>query len=249
MNRKSTVPAVVAAAGLVALGASAPAAAGATGSTTFFLNETRCWQTAYTNQIPICWKWGPTNATKAAFSLTGMNAADTRTYSKADGDKVYTLPALTTAEDLYTVTLSYQDTNGNTLSAVTGVVASVFGAANSPEVNVPFLDLTSPATNKTPVAAWPRVKRPGIKADNVVIGYDTAWVTTNKADSALLTIAAKSGKKTTTNALKTAEGWFSWTVADKGWGNGWFSLTFTADGSALTACVFRPVYGTVISLR
>lgn len=237
----------------VATGLTAPVVLPAAGQGThvlpaMYVSVPRHWQTAFTNEIPIRWAWGPTNAVTAFFACEGMNASWSNTFAKADGDVSCFLP-VSADEDLYTVRLVYKDSGGADLFAVTGLVARVNGAARAEAALLPKLDVSSTALNLPKVQAWPRVLRPGEKNENTVIAYDTAWVTNCVLSSASFTIAKKDGSLTSTAALAETTGWLGWKVVDNGWGSGWFSLTLTANGQKLTASVYRPARGLVISIR
>lgn len=250
MKKENMPSAVVTAARAVAMVVAASSAARATDALdTVYVNVPRYWQTAYTNEIPVCWDWGPANATKALFSYEGMNSSWSNGFIRSAGDASVFLPVSSTDENLYTVRLAYMDDSGATLSALTGQVACVHGAIRSGEVSLPVVDVSCTATNLSKVQAWPRALRPGAKGDNVVFSYDTAWVTTNAVSSASLAIVKQKDGRNVTLPLETPGGWIKWQPVKEGWGTGWFSFTLTAGGNQLAASVYRPVQGLVISLR
>lgn len=214
-----------------------------------YVNQPRFWQTAYTNEIPILWEWGPTNAAKASLAYKAMNASGSNTFSRADGPASFFLPSATTDEDLYTLVLTYADSNGNALSVLTGRVASVKGVAKSGATTPATIDATSASTTLPKVQAWPRVKRPEAKCDNAVFAYDAAWVKTNATQTASLIIAKQNDSATLTTVLDGKTGWYGWELVQSAWKYGWFTLTLNADSDNLSASVYRPSQGFVLYLK
>lgn len=241
--------AAVAVAGTSPLVQPAAAADGQVDLVRLCVNEPRYWQTAYTNEIPVVWKWGPTNAVSATLVYQGMNASGSNTFAAADGDASFFLPDGASEEDLYTLTLRFFDKDGAALTAVTSCVACVHGVARSGEVTLPVLDVSSPSATLPKPKAWPRVRRPGTKTDNVVLAYDSAWLTNSAVPMVSLTLAKQNKSRTSTATLAAPSGWTAWKLSQSNWGHGWFSVTLAAAGMEMESSVYRPEQGFVLSIR
>lgn len=202
-------------------------------------NENRYWETVYTNEVDVAWRW-QTGAASARLAITGMNGTALTTHvTTAVSNVLWRAFAsdVPSAEDAYDLTLAfYSDLDGTALiGAQTSRLAVVTGAFGGTTVDA------EPASK-----TWATVK------ENVVIPYDAGWAAATASAASSQAVIAKTGGLTQTNSLADAAGYFGWKVKGALWGYGTFNLalTFPETGTnAWDAVLARLPSGTMISLR
>lgn len=240
---KAGTLATVTAAGLVLATSAASAFAAAT-RIVITGEDPVYWETAYTNQVPICWEACP-KAVSAELTATSLNGGQTReTYSADDGNAAWTIPS-GKEEDLYTLSLRYLDANGGALLAVTSCVARVKGVngASAP------VDFGAEVATNTAITSWAKLRRPGAATDNRVLAYNAAWATTGTVSAVLFTATPKNDNAQSRSAtISGAAGYFGWKVAGQNLPFGWYTVSLNFGGTTLSQDVFRSQSGMVVML-
>lgn len=201
--------------------------------------DSRYWMTVRTTAVPLQWDWQAT-ATSAQLKISGMNSSVVTNFSSVTTDWLWQVSTSEVPsveeEDLYTLTLTFKNSGGGVVGAVTSRVAVVTGAFGQTPVD-PSL---------TEKAAWHRVAR------NVVIPYNAAWDEASAAATSSQLVIDKTGGVTQTHALSNADGYFGWNVQNSSWGYGTFDLTLTFPGTAANAweaTLVRMPTATVLGIR
>ena len=197
-------------------------------------NRNRCWSTLFTNKVNLSWNWQG-NATSAQLKIVGMNTGLTKDFTSPTTSCLWqpfnsTVPS---DEDVYDLTLTFRDSGDAIIGALTSQLAVVTGAFGETAMD------PDPASS-----AWGKVKK------NVVIPYDSAWLTASEtAESSQLEITGES-KSQITSAGNTS-GYFGWKSVGDGWGFGTFNLSLTFPGTVAewAASLLRPFDGTLIMVR
>ena len=204
-----------------------------------FPARNRCWETVYTNAVPLAWSWNwvTDTASSVQLDIVGMNGSVTTNFASPTTNWVWQAFAQSTpsAEDVYELTLTFYNGGGSAVGALTSRLAVVNGAFGKA-----FVD---PVPSS---AAWSKVK------GNSVIPFDAGWAkATVSAVASRLVIAQADGRTVQTNALADAAGYFGWKLKRNGWGYGTFNLALTFPGTAggWDATLTRPVDGTMIRIR
>ncbi len=195
----------------------------------------RHWSTLCTNEVPLCWSW-TTNVHHARLNIAGMNGTLTTNFWGSVSNWVWSVSAsnVLSAEDVYTLTLTFYAENDAAVGAMTSQMTAVTGAFGPATVN---------AVNGSRI--WTRVQA------NTVLAYDANWgESPAHAGSAMLTIAKANGASTTHTFADTA-GYTGWKLRNSGWGYGAFdlSLSFSGMTNEWTATLIRPMDGTAVSVR
>jgi hypothetical protein len=198
----------------------------------------RYWETVYTNEVTVSWRWAATNAVSAELSVSGMGGEVLVTnVTRAVSNVLWRAFASVSpeAEDVYDLRLTFYNGSEAVVGVQTSrlaVVKSAFGKASvDPGLN-----------DKT----WDTVK------DNVVIPYDAGWAAATDGAAGGRLVIAKSGGETQTNTLADAGGYFGWKIRKSGWGYGTFNLALTFPGTvtnAWDATLARPMDGTMIRMQ
>ena len=234
-DMKTTQAVAVFAAAMMTTGAETAAAYSEAVPVYFAPHLNRHWTTAFTNEVPLQWRW-PAAAVSATLAVEGMNGAFTTNFTEVTSGCVWqAFPGVAPAsEDVYTLTLTFRDAGGlvvHTQEARLAVVAGSFGAA---------------AVDTGPSArGWG-------KAEETVVTPDAAGraEATSEATASQLVIAKESGVSQT-NLLADASGYFGWKLKNGGWGSGAFGLSLTFPGTAgeWTAALTYVSGGTILSVR
>lgn len=211
-NMKTTSAAAVLVAATMAAG-SAAAFSGPVFVNTF-PDRNRCWETVYTNAVPLAWSWNwvTNTASSVQLDIVGMGGSVTTNFASPATNWVWQAFAQSTpsAEDVYALTITFHNDGGSVVGALTSrlsVVSGAFGQA-----------LVDPDPSS---AAWSKVK------ENVVIPYDAGWTEATAAATNSRVVIAKVGGATQTNALTDASGYFGWKIKHSDWGYGTFNLALT----------------------
>ena len=199
--------------------------------------ENRLWETVFTNEVNVAWRWEDPKAVRAELSVSGMGGEVLATNVSCSVSNVLWRAfeqATPSAEDVYDLRLTFYDAGETVLGALTSRLAVVKGAFGKGTVD------PDPAG-----AAWAKVR------DNVVIPYNAGWAeaTAGAADSRL--VIAKVGGAVQTNALGDASGYYGWKVKRSDWGYGTFNLALTFPGTEgeWDATVNYLPNGTLIGVR
>ena len=193
------------------------------------------WSTVFTNAVPLSWDWSG-SATSARLDISGMGGTFTTNFP--DGTTSYLWRAfasdVTSAEDVYTLTLTVYSNGNNVAGAFTSRLAVVTGAFGVATVN---------AVSNSPT--WSQVKT------DVVIPYDAYWSegATNAVSTQL--VIDRTGGAAQTNAFADIAGYTGWKIRNSGWGYGTFdlSLSFPGTTNVWYAGLMRPQDGTMVRVR
>jgi len=234
MNKISAAAVLTAA--MVVIGAGTAAAVSDPVSVDAFPGQnTRHWSTVFTNEVPLQWDWNR-DATSAELDIVGMNETFVTNFTGITSNCLWRVFAsdVPSAEDAYTLTLTFY-TNGNAVvGALTSRLVVVTGAFGETPVNP---DLSDPK--------WARVK------ENVVIPYDAGWTEATADAAASRLVIAKVGGTTLTNELADTAGYYGWKIRNSAWGYGTFDLALTFPGTvtnAWDAVLIRMPGGTFFSI-
>ena len=194
----------------------------------------RCWATVFTNEVQLTWNW-PTNAVGAQLAISGMNGTLTTNFHSSETGFLWRpfAPGVPSTEDVYALRMTFLTEADSVAGAMTSHLAVVKGAFRAAEMD------PVPASG-----TWGRVSQ------NAVIPYDAAWTNVSAgATSAWLTVS--NGGASRTNALADICGYVGWKVKRDGWGYGIFALSLSFSGAVnlWNAELFRPMDGTVVSVR
>lgn len=193
------------------------------------------WSTLFTNEVPLEWEW-PAEAVSATLMITGMRESFTTNFTPETASylwRPFTMEA-PSEEDVYALTMTFEDSGVNevgTLAAQLAVVAGAFG-----KVSVD----PGPSDRR-----WDKVKC------NVVIPYDATWTEATADAAASRLLIEKTAGATQEYLPGDASGYFGWKLWNSGWGYGVFALTLTFpdfDGAWQATLAYIPG-GTVISLQ
>ena len=200
--------------------------------------ENRLWETVFTNEVNVAWRWTATNAVSAGLSVVGMNGGEVlaTNVSRSVSNVLWRAFEQTTpsAEDVYDLRLTFYGAGETVLGALTSRLAVVKGAFGKGTVD------PDPAG-----AAWAKVK------ENAVIAYDKGWaVATADATSSQVAIA-KVGGMSQTIVLEETAGYYGWKLRHGDWGYGAFNLALTFPGAQgeWNATVNYLPNGTLIGVR
>jgi len=234
MKTKS-VAAVLTAATMMGAGTAVAVSAPLTVNTSPVAN--RYWETVYTNEVTVAWRWEAATAVSAELSVSGMRGEVlvtnvTRAVSNVLWRAFETVSP--EAEDVYDLRLTFYNGSGTAVGVQTSrlaVVKSAFGKAS-----------VDPGLNGR---TWDTVK------DNVVIPCDAGWAESTAAATSSRLVIAKIGGETQTNALAGAGGYFGWRLRHSDWGYGTFNLSLTFPGTEgeWDATLTRVPEGFILSVR
>ena len=233
--KTTSAAAMLAAATMMGAGAAGAVSAPMTVNTSPIANW--YWETVYTNEVTVAWRWAATNAVSAELSVSGMGGEVLVTnVTRAVSNVLWRAFASISpeAEDVYDLRLTFYSGGGTAVGVQTSrlaVVKSAFGKAS-----------VDPGLNgKT----WDTVK------DNVVIPYDAGWAAATDGAAGSRLVIAKVGGTTQTNALADAGGYFGWKIRKSNWGYGSFNLALTFPGTVgeWDATLVRPMDGTLIRMQ
>jgi hypothetical protein len=236
-NMKATSAAAVLTAATMAAGSGSALSAPVFVNT--FPDRNRCWETVYTNAVPLAWNWNwvKDTASSVQMDIVGMNGSVTTNFASPTTNWVWQAFAQSTpsAEDVYALTLTFYNGGGSVVGVLTSRLAVVNGAFGKA--------LVDPVPSS---AAWSKVK------DNSVIPVDAGWTeATASAVASRLVIAQADGRTVQTNALADAGGYFGWKLKHGDWGYGTFNLALTFPGTVgeWDATLTRPMDGTLIRMQ
>lgn len=235
MNRTSAAAVLTAAA--VAMGAGSSGAVSEPVRVNTSPIENRNWETIFTNEVNIAWRWDNTNAVNAELSVSDIGGEVLVTnVSRSVSNILWRAfaAAVPSAEDVYGLTLTFYNSDSAVVGVQTSRLAVVKGAFGNTTVD------PAPAG-----MSWGRVR------GNVVIPYDVGWTeATADAGSSRLVIA-KVGGTVQTNTLAAAAGYYGWKLMHSDWGFGTFNLALTFPGAEgeWNASVTRLADGTMILMR
>ena len=200
--------------------------------------ENRLWETVFTNEVNVAWRWTATNAVSAGLSVVGMNGGEVlaTNVSRSVSNVLWRAfaQAAPSAEDVYGLTLTFYGSGGAVVGAQTSRLAVVKGAFGNASVD------PAPAG-----ASWAKIK------ENAVIPYDAGWAEATASSTNGLLVIAKRGGAVQTNALADAAGYFGWKLRHGDWGYGAFNLALTFPGAQgeWNATVNYLPNGTLIGVR
>ena len=194
------------------------------------------WTTVFTNEVPLRWDWNVA-ATSAELSIIGMNGSFVTNFTEVTSNCLWRAFAsdVPSVEDAYALTLTFKNSGGAVVGALTSQLSVVTGAFGETPVDPA---LSSPN--------WVKVK------DNVLIPYDTGWTEATAAAASSRLVIAKVGGAAQTNALADAVGYFGWKIKHSDWGYGAFNLALTFPGTvtnAWDAALVRLPDGTLIRMQ
>lgn len=204
---------------------------------TFPCWNSRHWTTIRTNEVPLQWDW-QTNAVSAELTIVGMNGSVSQSFASGttSWDWQVSAAVVPTAEDVYTLTLTFYGNGDVVVGALTSRLAVVTGAFRE----------TSVDPSPTEMPEWRKVKA------NVVIPYDAGWNKDTASATHGLLVIAKAGGITQNNALSNGSGYFGWKIRPSDWGYGTFDLALTFPGTATNqwdGTLARTADGMVIRLN
>lgn len=237
MNKTSA--AAVLAAAAMAAGAGTSLAVSAPARVNTSPSENRQWETVYTNEINVAWRWTATNAVSAGLSVVGMNGGEVlaTNVSRSVSNVLWRAfaQAAPSAEDVYGLTLTFYGSGGAVVGAQTSRLAVVKGAFGNASVD------PAPAG-----ASWAKIK------ENAVIPYDAGWAEATASSTNGLLVIAKRGGAVQTNALADAAGYFGWKIRRSSWGYGIFdlALSFPSAGTNVwDAALTRAADGLMVRMQ
>lgn len=196
------------------------------------------WTTVFTNTVPLQWDWSwvTNTANSVQLDIVGMGGSVTTNVASPATNWVWQAFAQSTpsAEDAYTLTLTFKNSGSAVVGALTSQLSVVMGAFGETSVD------PDPAGQK-----WAKVK------ENVLIPYDEGWTNATRGAAVGQLVIAKAGGAAQTNTLTDTGGYFGWKLKNGQWGYGTFALTLTFPGKAgvWDATLMRMVDGLMFSVR